>query len=99
MLKKDRIQSFFLNPLTIYVTYTCIASIIAILKYSLGTSNSNINNFIIYKSSFNHFSQGLNLYVLYPAEYFDRFLYGPLFSVLIAPFSVMPTIVGVTCWN
>lgn len=99
MLMKVRIQNFLLNPITLIVTYTCIAAIIAILKYSLGAPNSHINNFIIYKTSFDHLSLGLNLYNLYPAEYFDRFLYGPLFSFLIAPFSVVPTIVGVTFWN
>ena len=96
---KKKFLNFLLNKTTVVVTYILIALITAILKYSSGTPNSHINNFIIFSSSFNHFLNGLNLYALYPQEYFDLFLYGPLFSFLIAPFYLLPVIIGVSLWN
>lgn len=99
MITKQRLLNFILNKTTVIITYISIALLIAILKYSLGEPNSHINNYIIFKSSFKHFSEGLNLYSFYPKEYFDLFLYGPLFSLFIAPFAIMPVILGVSAWN
>ena len=57
------------------------------------------NNFLIFRASFWHLVQQQNLYVPYPAEYNDLFLYGPPFTLLIAPFAVLPEIVGLFAWN
>lgn len=59
---------------------------------------SAYNNFVIYKYSFWHLLQQSNLYQKYPAAYFDQFLYGPLFGVLIAPFALLPDLLAMTCW-
>ncbi len=39
-----------------------------------------------------------NLYQKYPSEFFDQFLYGPLFAVLIAPFAILPDVLAMSCW-
>ena len=39
------------------------------------------------------------LYLEYPKEYFDLYLYGPIFAILIAPFSVLPDGLSVILWN
>ena len=52
--------------------------------------HSKINNFIIYKSVFYHLIEQKNLYALYPLEYSDVNLYGPIFSIVIAPFALVP---------
>lgn len=70
-----------------------------IKQYHLGEINSHINNFIIFKSSYGHFLQKMPLYLEYPKEYFDLYLYGPIFAILIAPFAWLPTSFGVTVWN
>ena len=56
------------------------------------------NNFMIFRGVFWHTWQQLPLYAEYPAEYFDTNHYGPLFSVVIMPFAVVPSWMGVTMW-
>lgn len=69
-----------------------------IIQYLLGT-NLEINNFIIFKSSYTHLTGLKNLYVAYPNEYFDLYLYGPVFALLIAPFALLPALISYTLWN
>jgi hypothetical protein len=68
-------------------------------QYSLSEVNSHINNFQIFRSSFGHFFQQMHLYPLYPKEYFDLYLYGPVFAVLMAPFAYLPLGWSVVLWN
>ena len=56
------------------------------------------NNFLIFRGEFWHTLQQLPLYVAYPAEYFDVNHYGPLFSLVIAPFAVVPEWLGLILW-
>lgn len=57
-----------------------------------------INNYIIFKHVYIHVVNGSNLYVTYPAEYSDVNLYGPFFSLVIAPFSYLPDTPGCLLW-
>ncbi|WP_231496752.1 glycosyltransferase family 87 protein [Prevotella sp. 10(H)] len=41
----------------------------------------------------------INLYVPYPAEYHDTNHYGPFFSVVIAPFALLPDRMGILFWD
>ncbi len=59
---------------------------------------SSFNNFLIYRQSFWHALHETNLYQAYPSAYFDHYLYGPLFTVLIAPFSLLPLLLGMIGW-
>ena len=70
-----------------------------IKQYNLGELNSHINNFVIFKSSYGHFLHRMPLYFEYPKEYFDLYLYGPIFAILMAPFAWLPTGISVTVWN
>ena len=56
------------------------------------------NNFLVFRGSFWHAWQGLPLYAEYPQEYWDINHYGPLFSLLIAPFAVVPEWLGLVMW-
>ena len=58
----------------------------------------NHNNFLIFRGVFWHTWQQTSLYTPYPAEYFDMNHYGPLFSVIIAPFAVVPEWLGLVLW-
>ncbi|RZJ99711.1 MAG: DUF2029 domain-containing protein, partial [Flavobacterium sp.] len=60
--------------------------------------SDHANNFIIYRYAFYHAIDQTNLYIEYPLEYYDIFLYGPLFSLLIAPFALLPTTIGAIGW-
>jgi len=61
--------------------------------------DSYINNYFIYKNVFWHTLHEQNLYALYPAQHFDKNHYGPLFSILILPFALLPNIIGATLWG
>lgn len=67
-----------------------------ILEISRGPNE--INNFLIYRGVYEHSLQQVNLYLTYPAEYADSNHYGPLFSLLIAPFAWLPISIGCILW-
>ena len=62
-------------------------------------AGSQINNFLIFRSSFFHLLKGQDLYTLYPPEHFDLYKYSPTWALLFAPFAVVPIPVGVVLWN
>ena len=90
---------FFLKRRNIIIIWILAGLITGIKQYYLGEINSHINNFMIFKTSFYHLIAHRNLYMKYPGEYFDIYLYGPVFAIFIAPFSFLPTLVSYTLWN
>ena len=65
----------------------------------LGKGAGSINNYFIFKGVFWHTVQQTHLYHNYPAEYFDSNHYGPFFSIIIAPFAVLPDMIGCFLWG
>ena len=61
--------------------------------------NHSLNNFIIFKQSFFHLQQKLNLYNIYPSEYWDHYYYSPTFAVLVTPFALIPSLVAPFAWG
>jgi hypothetical protein len=59
---------------------------------------TGINNYIIFRYVFTHTIEQKNLYLSYPQEYADVNLYGPIFSIVIAPFALLPNALGSTLW-
>jgi len=91
----SRFGKFILDKKVILIVYIIIAIITANKQYWRG----NYNNYRIFKQVFWHSVEQLNLYAHYPLEYFDSNYYGPVFALLIAPFAVLPDVVGAICWN
>lgn len=56
------------------------------------------NNYFVYKYNFFNVINQHNLYLHQPEHYFDLNHYGPIFSLIIAPFALMPDSVGVVLW-
>ena len=56
------------------------------------------NNFLIFRGVFWHVWHEVSLYAAYPAEYSDVNHYGPLFSLVFAPFAVVPEWLGLLLW-
>lgn len=73
-----------------------LAIIGVVLKIILGYDK--IGNFLIYRNAFWHTFHQLNLYNYYPSENLGSYLYGPLFSIIIAPFSLLPINAGALLW-
>lgn len=68
-----------------------VAGIIQVLHHKY-------NNYLVYEGVFNHTIHQQNLYLAYPAEYFDLNHYGPLFSIVIAPFALLPHWLAIPLW-
>ncbi len=57
-----------------------------------------IGNFLIFRNAFWHTLHQVKLYIYYSSENLGSYLYGPLFSIVIAPFSLLPINSGAFLW-
>lgn len=58
-----------------------------------------IDNYLIFRGVFYHVLEQKNLFVYYPNEYVSFNNYGPAFSLVIAPFAVLPIYLGCFLWG
>ena len=84
-----KIHEFLQKPIfhdyrTLFVIWMALPVIMWLMKMD------RANNFRIYRASFWNAVRGWNLYMPNPEEYGDLHHYGPLFSLLFAPFSFFP---------
>ena len=97
MNTKSRITTFLRHPLLrdyrlLLGLWLLLAVVAAVMKMH------SHNNFLIFRGVFWHTWQGTSLFAEYPQEYWDVNHYGPLFSMVIAPFAVVPEWVGLILW-
>jgi len=92
---KAKTISFFKKPIAPAIFWFGAAIIIPIVQFLQG----KYNNYLIFKGVFYHTIRKQNLYEVYPAEYWDQNHYGPFFSILIAPFALMPDLIGMILWS
>jgi hypothetical protein len=59
---------------------------------------SRENNFLIFRSAFDHLVAGQDLYAAYPELHADLFKYSPTFAFLFAPFALPPIVPGYVLW-
>ncbi len=74
-----------------------LAAIGVVLKIKLG--NDKIGNYLIFENVFWNTIHQINLYFVDPTKNLGSYLYGPLFSFIIAPFAVFPTKIGAFFWG
>ena len=87
-------KPFFSNPRTFFGLWTLLAVVAGLTKIA----PHRHNNFLIFRGVFWHTIQKLSLYDFYPTEYNDHNHYGPIFSLVIAPFAVVPDAIGLLLW-
>jgi len=75
--------------------WICLALAVSI-KQSFQSTN---NNYLIFKYTYLHAIDHLPLYEVYPKAYDDSNHYGPFFSLLIAPFALLPDYFGMFLWQ
>ena len=100
MAIKDKISAFFRHPL--FRDYRVLFGLWMLLAVISAVTKSNperCNNFLIFKHTFWHAWNGTSLYAPYPLEHGDVNHYGPVFSLLIAPFAVAPHFLGLLMWQ
>ena len=94
-----KLVSFFNLPFftkRIYIlSLWMVITLISALKQLL---NLDYNNYKIFKGVYFHTINKLPLYKEYPLEYFDHNHYGPVFSLVIAPFALLPDYFGLPLW-
>lgn len=85
---------FWRRPTTMFGLWLLVGVISAVVKHAAR------NNFLIFKYVFWHVWNGTGLYIPYPEEYKDVNHYGPLFSLVIAPYAVQPIEwIGMLMWH
>ncbi|MBC6112915.1 glycosyltransferase family 87 protein [Pedobacter fastidiosus] len=89
-----RIFAFLLKKESVIIVYI----LLAILAGSKQYIHHSYNNYLIFKYVYWHSVDLQNLYLNYP-EYLDSNHYGPVFSLLIAPFALLPDGLGMILWN
>ncbi|MEG0519477.1 MAG: glycosyltransferase family 87 protein, partial [Bacteroidales bacterium] len=93
---RTSLVKLFTNPTFLIALWLGVTLICCLMKY--GKYPPRYNNFIIFTHSFLHALEQLPLYIEYPAEHHDVFLYGILFTPLIAPFAVFTPFIGMIVW-
>ena len=91
------IPKFFLQEKNVPWIIGVISLAVGIQKILEG--HGYINNFIIFRTSFFHLINNLDLYKRYPEEYNDLFLYSPTFAVLMAPLAYLPIWLDLILWS
>lgn len=91
-------KPFFTNKKYITIIWFLLAVVSSLKQFASG-HYQKYNNYLIYKGVFFHTIKKLSLYATYPNEFFDRNHYGPIFSLLIAPFAILPDWLGMTLWS
>lgn len=86
-------RPFFRDPRTLVGLWLLLALIAALIKVN------RCNNFLIFKYVFWHTWEQTSLYAPYPDFYFDTNHYGPFFSIVVAPFAVLPHPLGLIFWD
>ena len=90
---KERTKLFLTDPRTLLWLWMIIA-VSGMYRFGYGREN----NFLIFKYVYWHVVDRLPLFLHYPSEYFDLNHYGPAFSMVIAPFAIPPTWLGMLLW-
>ena len=82
------------EPRTVFGVWMLTGVIFAIVKLLIG----KYNNYKIFEGVYWHAIEGLTLYGDHYPEYYDSNHYGILFSLIIAPFALLPEWLGIILW-
>lgn len=92
-LKRILARPFFHDPRTMLGLWL----LLPVVSWLLKMCSMRFNNFLIYRYVYWHAVDKLSLYTTY-AEHEDSNHYGPLFSLVVAPFAIPPVSVGLLFW-
>ncbi|MBC7493803.1 MAG: DUF2029 domain-containing protein [Flavobacterium sp.] len=74
-------------------------AVFSALKLFLTFDKTRYNNYLIYKNVYYNTVKQVSLYAENPALFLDSNHYGPIFSIIIAPFAILPDGFGMVLWN
>ena len=93
------------NLKTLFYLILLIVIVVSIQQYLLSYTNffgelrPQYNNYLIFKYSFAHLIDGLNLYALHLEDHGDYFKYSPTFAMFMGFFYYLPDWLGLIIWN
>ena len=90
----ERLKKCLQNRCFLVLLWMGVALVCSLMVLAKG----NYNNYIIFSQSFWHAISSSSLYMPYPLEHKDLFLYGIPFTAIIAPFSLLPRSIGMVLW-
>ena len=94
-----------LNPKFMLAVYCVTAAVVTVFKLSGSPIEQNgfhyrpLQNFAIFRNSFEHLIHHQNIYAPFIAGQWDLFRYSPAFALLFAPFAMLPYSLGAVLWN
>lgn len=94
--------NFRKNPLLwLWLLFAAAAVAMTARNLLLPSANAytHYNNYIIFKQSFFHWFDGLNMYIHYPEEQYDLYKYSPAFAMAFGVLAWMPDWLGLGLWN
>jgi hypothetical protein len=65
----------------------------------IGHYMTEYNNYLIFKYSYFHLIDGVNLYALDAAHHWDFYKYSPTFALLMGSMAYLPDVLGLSIWN
>lgn len=95
LYKQVRIRSYQIDLVCIIWFALALIALVSEMARGLGS----IDNFLIFRGVFYHVLEQKNLFIYYPAEYISFNNYGPAFSLIIAPFALLPIYMGCFLWG
>lgn len=93
----QRIIKAISKPVVLLVIFILLATIAGVQSY-LQTA-IHYNNYVIFRQSFFHLINGMDLYIYYPKESWDYYKYSPTFALFFGLFAIFPDVVGISLWN
>ncbi len=102
---RRRLAAFFLDPRVAFAAPLLLAVIAAVQQLlltahrPLATGYTHYNNFVIFRQAFVHLVGNVDLYLYFPGEQHDNFLYSPTFAALMAPFAPLPVGPALVLWD
>jgi hypothetical protein len=102
---RARLAAFFLDPRVAFAAPLLLAVVSAVQQLALTWRSplpggyTHYNNYLIFRQAFVHLVENKDLYLYFPAEHFDNFLYSPTFAAMMAPLSPLPVWAGLIGWD
>lgn len=90
----ERLKRYIQNPVFLFILWMAVALVCSLMLIPKET----YSNYITFSQAFWHTISSLPLYIYYPEEQKDLFLYGISFTTLISPFALLPRQVGMVLW-
>ncbi|MCD0489107.1 DUF2029 domain-containing protein [Pedobacter sp. MC2016-14] len=86
---------FYEDNRFIFLIWICVTLIFVVDSWI----TNRLNNYLIFENTFRNLLHQQSFYAAYPQYHEDVNHYGPVFSLIVAPFAALPNWIGLLLWN